>query len=85
MIEQTNLAWELCPLMGVAASPAWGQVPSNKHPREKEKKKKSPIFAQQLETEEPLGSRILVGYDNAQEGRAWQGGGWGVEKGGGVY
>lgn len=38
MIEQTNLASELCPLMGVAASPAWGQVPSNKHPLKKKKK-----------------------------------------------
>lgn len=69
MIEQTNLASELCPLMGVAASPAWGQVPSNKHPLKK-KGKKGPIFAQQLEMEEPLGSRILVGYDNAQEDQA---------------
>lgn len=38
--------------------------------------KKSPIFAQQLEeeTEEPLGSRILVGYDNAHEEKAARGG-----------
>lgn len=41
---------------------------------------KSPIFAQQLEeeTEEQLGSRILVGYDNAHEDRTglWRGGQW---------
>lgn len=70
MIEQTTLASELCSLMGVAASPAWGQVPSNKHPLKIKGEKKGPIFAQQLEMEEPLGSRILVGYDNAQEDQA---------------
>ena len=46
---------------------------SNKHPFTKT----APIFAQQLEeeTEEPLGSRILVGYDNAHEDQAGQEGG----------
>lgn len=34
--------------------------------------------------EAPLGSRILVGYDNAHEDQAWQGGGWGMERGGGA-
>ncbi len=76
MIEQTSLASELCPLVGVAA-PGWGScslISILSH-------KKSPIFAQQLgeETEEPLGSRILVGYDNAHEDQAVHGGeieGW---------
>ena len=58
---------------------------SNKHPFTKT----APIFAQQLEeeTEEPLGSRILVGYDNAHENKGGGGGGggvgeWGVDWGG---
>lgn len=70
MIEQTILASELCPPVGVA-TPEAREPLSNKHPftKKKKKKKKSPIFAQQLkeETQEPLGSRILVGYDNAHE------------------
>lgn len=63
MTEQTNLASELCPLVGVVAPGCGGggchliSISSQK----------SPIFAQQLEMEEPLGSRILVGYDNAHE------------------
>ncbi|KAI9515870.1 hypothetical protein NQZ68_020398 [Dissostichus eleginoides] len=70
---------QVCPLVGVA-TPEAGELLSNKHPFTR-KNKKSPIFAQQLEeeTEEPLGSRILVGYDNAHEEKAAQGGpieGW---------
>ena len=83
MIEQTIRASELCPLVGVAAPPA-RELFSNQHPFTKT----APIFAQQLEeeTEEPLGSRILVGYDNAHEDQAGRGGGGraecGVEWGG---
>lgn len=58
MIEQTILAPELCPLVGVAF-PEVTELLSNKQPITK-----NPIFAQQLmgEIEEPLG---IEHHDNA--------------------
>lgn len=86
MTEQTILASKRCPLVGVAVAPWLGScslISILSH-------KKNSIFAQQLEEEmeEPLGSRILVGYDNAHEenekgGRLRDGWSNGEEKGGG--
>lgn len=79
MTEQTTLASELCPLVGGATLRPWRCSLISKpslhpatHPNPHNyPSQKSPIFAQQLEeeeAEEPLGSRILVGYDSAHEG-----------------